>query len=218
MLRSVLVLIAGAAALGACASMSEEECAFTNWEARGIADGEWGEPTGRFQRYTDACARYDIAADFDAWQRGREIGLRSFCTPGGTLEAGLKGRGDMSSCGFDADLNAIHRAATGYYAAEQELGRARSHWDSIINGYDRRSDEVRRLRRKLGRDDLGKDERERAENALDRALDWLDDYPYLQREARYRLDDAERDLDIAQSVLLDVQLEYGLQPSRGRRF
>jgi len=67
--------------LSACATMSEEECLYSDWTAVGFEDGVDGRSSDRFGDYRRTCADHGVTPDFQAWQAGREQGLIEFCQP-----------------------------------------------------------------------------------------------------------------------------------------
>ncbi|NRA31350.1 MAG: DUF2799 domain-containing protein [Parvularculaceae bacterium] len=225
MLRSLLLSLGLIVAVSGCATLSKEECEFANWEAMGQNDGQWGETVGRFQRYSEACSNYGIQADFEAWERGRQTGLTRFCTPQGVYAAGMRRRGNMGECGFDPELNRIHRITTNFATVRSQLNSAENALDSLLSSYDWDRRNVRNMRKKLRRDDLGKKERKRAERSLRNSLEDLDRFPYRQREARSRLRRLERDFDRAQYELIRLEVELEMRArdrfddrDRDRRF
>lgn len=215
--RSFLLPLFLVLVVSGCAALSEDECQFANWEAMGQADGQWGETVGRFQRYSDACSNYGIQADFEAWERGRQIGLTRFCTPQGVYAAGMRRRGNMGECGFDPELNRIHRITTNFAQVRAQLNSAENALDSLLSSYDWDRRNVRNMRKKLRRDDLGTKERKRAERSLRNSLDDLDRFPYRQREALSRLRSLERDFNRAQYELIRLEVELEIRARDDRR-
>ncbi|MEM1409986.1 MAG: DUF2799 domain-containing protein [Pseudomonadota bacterium] len=196
--------------LSSCATMSEEECRITNWNARGQADGQNGAAVGRFQDYTKACSRYSIAPDFTAWEAGRQRGLERYCTPQGVYAAARRLSGNPGECGFDPTLNRIFRVASRYAALERELFDARRDYDSLLRSFDFDRRNARVQRRRLSRDDLSDKDRRDAERSLENSEADLDAFPFRQQDALFRLSDIERTLDRAQFELFELEREFGL--------
>ncbi|MEM1379150.1 MAG: DUF2799 domain-containing protein [Pseudomonadota bacterium] len=208
-MRLLVVLFGFALVLSGCATLSEDECQLADWNARGIADGQNGETPARFQRYTEACNRFGIAPDFAAWEAGRKTGLKTFCTPQGIYSAGLRRRGDPGQCGFDPELNRIHRTTSRYAELEVALTSARRAYESVLSGFEWDRRNIRNMRRRLARDDLGKDERKRAERSLRNSLNDLDTYPFRERQARSRMRELEFAFDDARLELRLLERELG---------
>lgn len=92
----VLVLSAG------CTTLSEKECRSVDWREQGRADGAQGYESTRRGDHAEACARYGIALDADAYRAGREEGLRQYCTPANALQQGIKGATYRQVCPGEA--------------------------------------------------------------------------------------------------------------------
>ena len=80
-----------AVALSGCGGMSASECELANWRAVGYEDGSRGRSTDTFGRHRKACAKHDVAADFDDYQAGRQDGLREYCKPERGYQEGVRG-------------------------------------------------------------------------------------------------------------------------------
>jgi len=123
--------------LSGCASMNADECAASDWSAIGYEDGARGYTTEQFSGRRKACAKHGITADFQAYQRGREQGLESFCQPGRGFSFGANGGRYNGVCSADLEppfldaYNAGHKLYTlranvnsvnsQIYSKEQEL-------------------------------------------------------------------------------------------------
>lgn len=93
-----LIVVALAAALGGCASLSKSECRAGDWNAIGRADGERGLPATEIDRHRDACKDHDVTPDAARYRAGHAQGLATFCTPRGGYVAGRKGDGNARAC------------------------------------------------------------------------------------------------------------------------
>ncbi len=71
-----------------CATLSKEDCLKGDWASVGQADGRQGYPVTRFQEHEKACVEYQVRPNFEAYQAGRNEGLREFCTPDNGYELG----------------------------------------------------------------------------------------------------------------------------------
>lgn len=126
--------------LSGCASMNADECAASDWSAIGYEDGARGYTTEQFSGRRKACAKHGITADFQAYQRGREQGLESFCQPGRGFNYGANGGRYNGVCAADLEPEFLEAYHAGYklhtlranvssansqiYAREQELESA----------------------------------------------------------------------------------------------
>ncbi len=96
-LRSV-VLLALYAGLFGCASLSEKECLNGDWRAIGVADGQAGRALEQLETHREACASYAVQPDVVAYEEGRTVGLRSFCTARHGFSAGSQGASYQGVC------------------------------------------------------------------------------------------------------------------------
>ena len=140
---AVVVLAAGAFLPG-CATypLSQSECLSADWENIGYEDGEAGLPDTRFAEYAEACIRNDIVADLEAYNRGRERGLTTYCAGPNGFEIGRRGEPYQGVCpkhleddfvnAHDLGRNvrrvdqAITSAESRVRAANQEIQEARN--------------------------------------------------------------------------------------------
>lgn len=79
------------AVLGACASLTEEQCLNGNWQSIGYADGARGRLESYISRHFDACEKVGITPDVAAWQSGRAQGLPLYCTAENAYSVGRGG-------------------------------------------------------------------------------------------------------------------------------
>lgn len=96
--QSRIVIIASAVFISGCASMTPEECRTVQWHEKGMRDGQQGYPRSRADAHREACAKEGIPIDMKQYQAGRDIGIRSYCTPENGLQAGRKGSNYQNSC------------------------------------------------------------------------------------------------------------------------
>lgn len=208
--RFAFPLVLAAILLGSCATLSEEECQYSDWELLGRQDGIDGADVSKFQTYVRECGRYGTPPDPVAWQTGWEEGLKTFCTPGGIYAAGIRGRGNAGLCGFEPDLVRIHRTAERYAQREAELLQARRAYDDLFEQRRWVRRDIDRLRFALRDDDLSDEDRNELRRDLDRAFLWLEDLERQEFLMRFRLVELERDLNEARRDLTAVELEFGL--------
>ena len=77
--------------LGACASLTPEQCQNADWRAIGYNDGVRGKLESYITRHFDACSKVGITPDVAAWQAGRAQGLPLYCTPSNAYSVGRGG-------------------------------------------------------------------------------------------------------------------------------
>jgi len=122
-MRRLALIFAAAASLSlsGCASMSAEECAFSDWRAIGYEDGSRGSTGAQFGDKRKACAKHGVTADFDAYQEGRQAGLVEYCQPGRGFQVGSSGGNYQGVCGAALEPGFLET-----YRLGRELHRLRS--------------------------------------------------------------------------------------------
>ena len=100
--RTILaaLVLAGAVAglLVGCASLSEDECRQGDWASIGQSDGYAGYTMSRLQSHADACRKAGITPDAAAYTRGRQVGLRGYCTASRGFTEGRLGNSYAGVC------------------------------------------------------------------------------------------------------------------------
>ena len=66
--------------MSGCATMNEQECLSADWESVGYADGREARESTRLNKHRAACIDHGITADRNAYDRGYEKGIRTFCS------------------------------------------------------------------------------------------------------------------------------------------
>ena len=81
-----------AAALFGCSTLSKNECLQVNWYELGWKDGNLGKPRSLFQEHVDACMKHNVRAEKADYFRGRDDGLKNFCTYDNGFSHGTYGK------------------------------------------------------------------------------------------------------------------------------
>lgn len=85
---SLLALLA----LPSCAALSKKECLSMNWGDGGYTDGVEGKNFDTFNTFSEVCHNHGITADRQRYLKGREAGLKVFCTNENGLKYGRNGQ------------------------------------------------------------------------------------------------------------------------------
>ncbi|WP_158228906.1 DUF2799 domain-containing protein [Chitinimonas sp. BJB300] len=109
------LLVLAVLALSGCAAMSEAECRTGDWYGVGERDGRGGSGS-RLGDYADACRKAGVLPDPAEYSRGRERGLRTYCTPENGYRVGISGESYQSVCTPETQAG---------FLREYERGRAR---------------------------------------------------------------------------------------------
>jgi hypothetical protein len=178
----IISALALALTLASCATMSPEECRFANWTDVGMRDGLAGKTLGLLNERISDCAEAGVRVDGNAYLKGRDAGLQSYCRLENAAPLGLNGGSYEGVCPAQIDGEFRRRYQLGYnvYAAHAEAARIdnRQQWlEQRLRQLDR--DEDRRLR-----DANKEDDRRRIRRDID--------------DERRRVRDELRDLDRAQ--------------------
>lgn len=112
-------LIAGLAlaclGLASCAtSLSKNECQAMDWRTMGYEDGAAGYPGSRIGVHRRACGEHGVAPDFDAYQAGREEGLREFCTAANGYRVGATGAQYVGVCPIEREEDFLRAFSEGH--------------------------------------------------------------------------------------------------------
>lgn len=84
--------------LGACATLTKNECTNADWFSIGYSDGANGKEAGYFARHVKACEKHGVTPQQSPWKEGREDGLRVFCVPEQAYRIGRRGGGFPAVC------------------------------------------------------------------------------------------------------------------------
>jgi len=128
----VLTVLALAAGLAGCASLSEKECR-GDWSAIGRDDGARGLPAQELERHREACGKHDITPDAARYRAGHAEGLAAFCTPRGGYLAGRRGEAYRDACPKAAEgaFLAAHRRGQEVAALVREVQDLRRAKDEL---------------------------------------------------------------------------------------
>ena len=120
--RSLPALLGSLALLGGCATMSQQECLVSDWRTVGYEDGARGAAADTIGRYRKTCAKHGVSPDFQAYQAGREEGLRVFCQPQNGFDLGARGGSYRGICPADLEGDFLVSYRDGRQLHELESG------------------------------------------------------------------------------------------------
>jgi hypothetical protein len=124
--RGILILLLLTLVSG-CASMSKEECTVVNWYALGYSSGIKGQGMERFESTQQACADYQIKADFAGFNDGYQAGLAKFCIADRGYKLASTGKAYLNVCPsseYPAFYEAFQKGLTAF--CSQDNGKKRA--------------------------------------------------------------------------------------------
>ena len=190
---------------GGCGTLGKDQCMNADWRQIGYADGTQGQPGNRIQEHAKSCASYGVRPDLDAYLKGREEGLVSFCQPVNGYNLGRTGGGDHTGdCPPDlkAAFQQQYQLGRQVFPFEQGVGALRARIASDQDEVHRIDSRIDRLRKDLRRTE--RDPR-RHKALLSEYNDLLERRDRIGRDRGY----LERDLAQAERALADKLREIG---------
>lgn len=138
-LLAAIATVITAAGLGACSSMSANECLATDWRTVGYEDGVAGRSGDRVGRYRKACTKHGVAPDLEQYQAGRDQGLREFCRPLNGFRTGARGQGYNGVCPaeLDGEFTDAYQSGRQLYTLRSRVSSTMSEIESMRAEMDR---------------------------------------------------------------------------------
>ena len=118
-----------------CATLSKNECLEADWFEIGRRDGSTGKPRSIFQNHNEACLEHHVHADRQAYYKGREEGLKLFCTQQSGFEQGRRNRSYRYVCPpeLESDFLAGYAEGKELYKYESKIASLEKRLRSIEN-------------------------------------------------------------------------------------
>ena len=113
-MRFAFAMVIGAALLGGCATIPEDQCAKTDWYELGLKDGRAGYSAERLVQHREACAGVKVEPDELRYLQGRKVGINEYCEPENAFRDGLAGHEYRGVCdaAFARNQQAAYRVAS----------------------------------------------------------------------------------------------------------
>jgi SMC interacting uncharacterized protein involved in chromosome segregation len=135
-----------------CATMNEQECLTADWESVGYADGRVAREPARLNKHRAACIEHGITADRDAYDRGYDKGIRTFCSEDMAFAFGTGGKPVPSLC--PAELMPVLKIANEMgmkkYARKKTLDRNIQAINTEIVAIDQKIELINQEKNKKG--------------------------------------------------------------------
>jgi hypothetical protein len=163
--------------LGCASTLTRNECLEADWYEIGLIDGREGEPRSKFQEHAEHCLKHDVHVGREAYYRGRDQGLRIYCTQDRGFELGRLGERYNHICPQDleADFVAGYTRGKGQYNSESKVA-------TLEQRLQRIETQIKSKKKQLLVPDLHQD----------RKAELQADVEYLDVERRHTLQDLEQ--------------------------
>lgn len=122
-----LTVLASILLLSGCAAMSEAECRTGDWYSVGERDGRDGQKS-QLGDYAKACEKANVLPDPVEYAKGRDAGLRTYCTPQNGYRVGRDGQSYRNVCSTEQQAD---------FLREYERGRVRYELKRDIDNLER---------------------------------------------------------------------------------
>ena len=111
--------------LSACATLTKQECMVGDWQAIGYNDGVAGYYSDRLASHAKACAKTSVTPDYQLWERGRQLGLKQYCTVTSAYNVGRRGRKLNNVCpiALASSLQVANQKGLDYYTLDNQLDK-----------------------------------------------------------------------------------------------
>ena len=137
-----LSIISSVYLLSGCATLSKQECMVGDWQTIGYNDGVAGYHSDRLASHTKACAKAGVAPDYQSWERGRQSGLKQYCTVNNAYNVGRRGRQLNTVCPV-ANARMLQQAnqqGLDYYKLDSQLDKDKRLLDTYQAEFDKLED------------------------------------------------------------------------------
>ena len=123
--QRLTIFFCGIYLLSACATLSKQECVVGDWQAIGYNDGVAGYAADRLASHTKACAKASVTPDYQLWERGRQLGLKQYCTVTSAYNIGRRGQKLNNVCPITLanSLQVANQKGLDYYSLDNQLDK-----------------------------------------------------------------------------------------------
>jgi len=96
--KNSILLLATVIFITGCSSISKEECKTGDWNGIGYRDGMSGKPISRVSSYIEECGKAGSTVDRAMYEKGRNEGLKIYCSRENGFNAGKNGSSMFTEC------------------------------------------------------------------------------------------------------------------------
>lgn len=134
-LLGLLGLLIGTALISGCATLSEGECLTADWYQIGRNDGARGYERARLYEHRKACMEYGVTPQSTLYYEGRQLGLKTYCTPQNGFQQGRSGQPYHNVCPAELEPAFLHEYRQGKAVHEvlEEIASVQARVDRLGN-------------------------------------------------------------------------------------
>lgn len=117
-LHCMLVILTTCLMVSGCVTnntFNKNQCLQGNWQAIGYQDGLNGRSEQYIYQHIKTCGNYQIMPNKLQWEKGRQAGLKQYCTPLRAYQLGREGYNFHNVCPADMMLDLLKAHDEGYY-------------------------------------------------------------------------------------------------------
>lgn len=126
--------------LTGCQAITPQQCTVADWYQLGHQDGAKGKESHYISNYVKPCSKVNIIPNSSLWHKGREEGLKKYCTVETAYLEGLNGNKLNHVCPANSQ-NRVIAWEKGYniFSLKQAYKKAESDYNSSLNLYEKSS-------------------------------------------------------------------------------
>ena len=141
LIRNFIALGVIALTFTACSTMNKSECLTANWKNIGYGDGAGGYKATRLAKHRSACAEHGVTPNMQAYNNGRNQGLKQYCIKSTAYNLGVSGSGYNGVCSKHKE-----RSFLSAYNNGKKVRAEVKTLESMQSDYDSRRDRVANLK------------------------------------------------------------------------
>ncbi len=132
----------------ACSTLSEKQCKQGDWYEIGMKDGLEGHGVDRLQKHSEACTEYGVSPNKPAYEKGRDEGLKSYCSSDNAFNLGRNGGYYRGGCPASMEPAFLRKYESGkqLHDMQARVTRLYNEITDLENEMDREKDVNQRVR------------------------------------------------------------------------
>jgi len=186
-----------------CATLSEPECRNADWYMIGMEDGMKGLLPSRIGNHREACAKYNVVPDVNAYRNGHAQGTRQYCTESSGFAAGKEGKSYNNVCPPDLNADFMRGYSVGklFHDVSSEITKA----DNAIYSY---KDRIKKLEKEIRQKEVFLVDDATKRDDRQRILDAIKKQQHEIGELEEKILENERKKAVSENEYLNLQRRY----------